>query len=102
MIRRVAFLISVIPQNQKKRSNETSQFFYDMNAPSDDKHHKKNKRAKIEFDQNKCWFCLASSNVEKHLIVTVGSETYVALAKGTRTLILYFNNLSQLYFRWNR
>ena len=29
-----------------------------------------------------CWFCLNSPQVEKHLIVSVGSECYVALAKG--------------------
>ena len=29
-----------------------------------------------------CWFCLASPEVEKHLIVSVGDESYVALAKG--------------------
>ncbi len=29
-----------------------------------------------------CWFCLASPEVEKHLIVSVGDECYVALAKG--------------------
>ncbi|KRT83265.1 hypothetical protein AMK59_3916 [Oryctes borbonicus] len=69
---------TVIPQNQMKRH----QYFYDMSTPVDEKEHKKVKRQKIEFDQNKCWFCLASSNVEKHLIITVGNETYLALAKG--------------------
>lgn len=29
-----------------------------------------------------CWFCLASPHVEKHLIVAIGSEAYVALPKG--------------------
>ncbi|XP_048581783.1 CWF19-like protein 1 isoform X2 [Nematostella vectensis] len=29
-----------------------------------------------------CWFCLGSPNVEKHLVVSVGNMTYVALAKG--------------------
>jgi hypothetical protein len=29
-----------------------------------------------------CWFCLKSPDVEKHLIVSVSNETYVALAKG--------------------
>ena len=29
-----------------------------------------------------CWFCLASPEVEKHLIVSVGDESYIALAKG--------------------
>ncbi|XP_072022054.1 CWF19-like protein 1 [Amphiura filiformis] len=29
-----------------------------------------------------CWFCLASPQVEKHLVVSVGTTTYLALAKG--------------------
>lgn len=53
-----------------------------MDVQDEEKSHKRSKRQKIDFDQNKCWFCLASPNVEKHLIITVGTETYVALAKG--------------------
>lgn len=34
------------------------------------------------FCSEKCWFCLSSSSVEKHLIVTVGQHFYIALAKG--------------------
>jgi Protein similar to CwfJ C-terminus 1/Protein similar to CwfJ C-terminus 2/Zinc knuckle len=29
-----------------------------------------------------CWFCLASPQVEKHLIVAIGEESYLALPKG--------------------
>lgn len=29
-----------------------------------------------------CWFCLASPQVEKHLLVAIGSESYIALPKG--------------------
>ncbi|XP_070532625.1 CWF19-like protein 1 [Ptychodera flava] len=29
-----------------------------------------------------CWFCLGSPQVEKHLVVSVGTHTYLALAKG--------------------
>ncbi|CAO3622360.1 unnamed protein product [Mucor hiemalis] len=29
-----------------------------------------------------CWFCLSNPKVEKHLIVSIGSEMYVTLAKG--------------------
>ncbi|KAJ7322780.1 hypothetical protein OS493_032965 [Desmophyllum pertusum] len=29
-----------------------------------------------------CWFCLGSPEVEKHLVVSVGDDSYVALAKG--------------------
>lgn len=36
----------------------------------------------MEFDQAKCWFCLASPSVEKHLVITVGESCYLTLAKG--------------------
>jgi hypothetical protein len=32
-----------------------------------------------------CWFCLASPEVEKHLVVSVGTQCYLALAKGGLT-----------------
>ena len=32
-----------------------------------------------------CWFCLANPQVEKHLVVSVGAECYLALAKGGLT-----------------
>lgn len=80
------------------------QFFYDTNKPekrkSGGKHHHEVK--KKVFDQGfellitfkylvfenfvcileKCWFCLSSPSVEKHLVITVGEHFYLALAKG--------------------
>jgi diadenosine tetraphosphate (Ap4A) HIT family hydrolase len=41
-----------------------------------------NKRARVMQPTRPCWFCLKSPDVEKHLIVSVSNETYVALAKG--------------------
>ncbi|XP_058482037.1 CWF19-like protein 1 [Solea solea] len=32
-----------------------------------------------------CWFCLASPQVEKHLVISIGSHWYLALAKGGLT-----------------
>lgn len=32
-----------------------------------------------------CWFCLSSPSVEKHLVISVGSHCYLALAKGPLT-----------------
>lgn len=29
-----------------------------------------------------CWFCLSSPNVESHLIISIGENYYLALAKG--------------------
>ncbi|KAI8912232.1 CwfJ C-terminus 1-domain-containing protein-like protein [Powellomyces hirtus] len=33
-------------------------------------------------DANQCWFCLSNPQLEKQLIVSVGSEVYLTLAKG--------------------
>lgn len=51
-------------------------------TPIQDGYKKRFKKQKIEFDKSKCWFCLASPSVEKHLVITVGNSTYLALAKG--------------------
>uniref|UniRef100_A0A6B2EKR2 Cwf19-like C-terminal domain-containing protein n=1 Tax=Phlebotomus kandelakii TaxID=1109342 RepID=A0A6B2EKR2_9DIPT len=67
----------------------TAQYFFDMNTERhngkryshDGSGHPK-KRFRKEFSQDKCWFCLSSTNVEKHLIVSIGESFYVALAKG--------------------
>lgn len=32
-----------------------------------------------------CWFCLASPQVEKHLVISIGTHCYLALAKGALT-----------------
>lgn len=32
-------------------------------------------------ERKNCWFCLASEDLEKHMIVTIGTEAYLALAK---------------------
>lgn len=62
-----------------------TQFFYDMDSKDDAKKSRNsgpNKKAKLEFDQSKCWFCLSSPVVSKHLVISVGTEIYLALAKG--------------------
>ncbi|XP_018327175.1 CWF19-like protein 1 [Agrilus planipennis] len=71
----------------KRKSGNSGQYFYDVdsyNAEEEEgkKHRPHNKRQRVEFDQSKCWFCLASPSVEKHLIITVGEDVYLALAKG--------------------
>ena len=65
---------------------QNKQFFYDMDSQDGKRKNTKsdrpNKRAKFEFDQAKCWFCLSSPEVSKHLVISVGTEIYLALAKG--------------------
>ncbi|XP_063980346.1 CWF19-like protein 1 isoform X2 [Diachasmimorpha longicaudata] len=70
------------------RKDTGKQFFYDMQLVNEgkrrsnqsDKYQKKPR--KPDFDETKCWFCLSSPSVEKHLVISVGTEVYVALAKG--------------------
>jgi len=85
-----------ILDNEKEQSEDKSkygrdQFFFN----SDYKPEKRNQKKRHHHDQDKavkkkkfnqasdnCWFCLASPQVEKHLIVSIGDFCYLALAKG--------------------
>lgn len=67
------------------------QFRWDMNAKMDE-HEKKRKRDGGDEggrgppkSSGPCWFCLSSKEVEKHLIVSVGTHCYLALPKGGLT-----------------
>ncbi|XP_054088915.1 CWF19-like protein 1 homolog [Zeugodacus cucurbitae] len=70
--------------------SENKQYFYDMNIVGDDNRKRSggggqrhDKRPRImNIDQEKCWFCLSSSDVEKHLVISIGENFYLALAKG--------------------
>lgn len=78
--------------NPRGVQEKSTQFFYDMNASSDSRRGKRGrnddggqerkKRERPVFDQEKCWFCLSSPQVEKHLVISIGTEAYLALAKG--------------------
>ncbi|KAJ3377725.1 hypothetical protein HDU92_008033 [Lobulomyces angularis] len=37
-------------------------------------------------DPSQCWFCLSNPEIEQHLIITVGDEVYLTMAKGPLTL----------------
>lgn len=79
----------------KRLNAESNQFFYDMNSFGGDRGRKRhqaggqggqNKRPpRRDIDQEKCWFCLSSPNVEKHLVISIGDNFYLALAKGPLT-----------------
>ncbi|XP_017767805.1 PREDICTED: CWF19-like protein 1 [Nicrophorus vespilloides] len=70
----------------KRKPDKSQQYFFDMSEESQDNRggggRGRQKRQKPVFDQTKCWFCLASPSVEKHLVVTVANSVYLALAKG--------------------
>ncbi|XP_075615173.1 CWF19-like protein 1 isoform X1 [Balearica regulorum gibbericeps] len=67
------------------------QFFFDLNKHQGKKRPSSGKeRGNSQPKQAKkppqptgpCWFCLASPEVEKHLVVSIGTHCYLALAKG--------------------
>ncbi|XP_005182434.1 CWF19-like protein 1 homolog isoform X2 [Musca domestica] len=73
----------------KGDATESKQYFFDMESKNDrgkcfsggnDRQHKKPKVQ--QWDQEICWFCLSCPSVEKHLIITIGTHFYLALAKG--------------------
>lgn len=56
------------------------QYFYDMDEPEEQG--RKRKPRDSETKRQPCWFCLSGELCEKHLVVSVGEVTYLALAKG--------------------
>lgn len=86
----------------KRKSVSQNQYFYDTNVEEEQQPQKRTKRQKPIFDQSKCWFCLASPSVEKHLVITVGNSVYLALAKGMRNCCNFWFRpmLINLLFRW--
>ena len=94
-------------------ANENQQFFWSNdeggNKRSRNQNENQRKKFKPMMDQEKCWFCLSSGDVEKHLIISIGDNFYIALAKGPvnnyHALILPVNhvqssaNLSEEHFQ---
>ncbi|XP_046585130.1 CWF19-like protein 1 isoform X1 [Haliotis rubra] len=78
------------PGSSQDNLNQGTQFFYDMHGgdtakagkrPGESDDYVNRKRRQVQ-PSGPCWFCLGSSEVEKHLVVSVGTQTYLALAKG--------------------
>lgn len=91
--------------------SESQQFFWSNDEDGKRSRNSENQRKKFKpmTDQEKCWFCLSSGDVEKHLIISIGDNFYIALAKGpvnnNHALILPVNhvqssaNLSEEHFQ---
>ncbi|XP_038053166.1 CWF19-like protein 1 [Patiria miniata] len=75
---------------QKPEADMSNQYFFSQNSGgrgrgqkrSRGQHHGGPDRKKRPQPTGPCWFCLGSPEVEKHLVVSVGTSTYMALAKG--------------------
>ncbi|XP_029453116.1 CWF19-like protein 1 isoform X2 [Rhinatrema bivittatum] len=72
-----------------------AQFFFDLSKQQgkkrfstgrgDGQHSSPKQPRKPPQPTGPCWFCLASPEVEKHLVVSIGTHCYLALAKGGLT-----------------
>ncbi|XP_013396694.1 CWF19-like protein 1 isoform X2 [Lingula anatina] len=81
-----------IPVQAKPKAQEESstQFFYDMSGGQGKKRPGDKTKGPPEKKQQRkppqptgpCWFCLGSPEVEKHLVISIGTQVYLALAKG--------------------
>lgn len=100
--------MSFFERDRGIKEDRGNQYFYDMNAYDDNSRKRRSqgnrisgnqeqKRTKPSFDQEKCWFCLSSGSIEKHLIISVGEHFYLAMAKGpvneTHILILSITHI---------
>ncbi|KAG6623079.1 Nuclear protein [Phytophthora cinnamomi] len=73
------------------KSQGDAQFFYDQRlaakgqrkgglVPGDHQQRRNNRPAVPE--RTECWFCLSTPTLERHLIVSIGQEAYLAMPKG--------------------
>ncbi|TMW61954.1 hypothetical protein Poli38472_009447 [Pythium oligandrum] len=68
------------------QSGQGAQFFYDQQIAArgqrpDALRHPQRNRPPVP-ERTECWFCLATPSVERHLIVSIGQEAYLAMPKG--------------------
>uniref|UniRef100_A0A915B4K0 Cwf19-like protein C-terminal domain-containing protein n=1 Tax=Parascaris univalens TaxID=6257 RepID=A0A915B4K0_PARUN len=80
---------------ERNTSNGGQQYFFDMSEEVED-HVDRGGRRRKKYDdegpsarqarvQQPCWFCLSNVDVEKYLVVSVGSHCYAAMPKGPLT-----------------
>jgi len=63
------------PKRRKTNEDDTKTDFEDSRKQIQVKTYEKR-------NSDECWFCLSNTNLERHLIVTVGKYFYLAMAKG--------------------
>ncbi|XP_068134376.1 CWF19-like protein 1 isoform X2 [Hyperolius riggenbachi] len=75
----------------EEEEEPAQQFFFDLSKQQGKKRHSDGRGGQAKQPKKHpqptgpCWFCLASPEVEKHLVVSIGEHCYVALAKGGLT-----------------
>ncbi|XP_030642353.1 CWF19-like protein 1 [Chanos chanos] len=71
---------------KKKQQHQQQHSAGGRKRPSDgDRHTQPKQPRRPPQPSGPCWFCLASPEVEKHLVISIGTHCYMALAKGGLT-----------------
>ncbi|XP_064602492.1 CWF19-like protein 1 [Liolophura sinensis] len=82
---------AILSHLKTSKEEKPVQFFYNTEHTEQvgrgkkrqhDGNHEKRPPKKHPQPTGPCWFCLGSAEVEKHLVVSVGLQCYLALAKG--------------------
>jgi len=73
--------------NNRDRSNNNRGDNRESNCRNGKRQHSSNyeqeeEDKRLRSNENSCWFCLSSPQAEKHLIISVGDHSYLALCKG--------------------
>ncbi|XP_033102373.1 CWF19-like protein 1 [Anneissia japonica] len=82
--------ISTERRKEPQEADMSNQYFFSTDQPQASQKRQRDhqggsgsrKPRKHPKPSGPCWFCLGSPEVEKHLVVSVGITTYLALAKG--------------------
>ncbi|CEG46019.1 zinc finger ccch domain-containing protein 64-like [Plasmopara halstedii] len=80
-------------QQLTANSVNSAQFFYDQRLaakgqrkggllPDESTGQQRTKPRSLVEDRTECWFCLSTPTLERHLIVSIGQEAYLAMPKG--------------------
>jgi diadenosine tetraphosphate (Ap4A) HIT family hydrolase len=75
------------------KSQDGAQFFYDQRlaakgqrkgglVPGEHSQQQRRNNRPVVADRTECWFCLSTPTLERHLIVSIGQEAYLAMPKG--------------------
>lgn len=72
---------------KRQESMNKGSFFFSLDAKNNNSQKKRpnseeHQDKRLKTADNACWFCLSSPDVEKHLIISIGDDSYLALAKG--------------------
>ena len=86
---------------QAEEAGQPGHFFWNQRVDGKSRAgHKRRRDATSRTVQKDCWFCMSTPSFERHLVVSIGDDTYLALPKGplneTHCLLIPIDHVSAL------